>query len=581
VSQFATGGVHPEAGDVPDPPVAQTPIGEPLPPPGEDPRWFQRAVFYEVLIRGFFDQNDDGTGDLPGLIAKLDYLQWLGVDCLWLLPFYPSPLRDGGYDISDYFAVHPDYGTVDDLRHLLKSAHDRGIRVIADLVINHTSDQHPWFLESRQDRTNPKADWYVWNDDDQRWPEARVVFIDVEKSNWTYVPERDQYYWHRFYTHQPDLNYDNPEVADAMVDVMRFWLDLGLDGFRLDAVPFLFQRDGTTGENLPETHAFIRRVRAELDANYPGRILLAEANGWPADVADYFGKDDECHLCFNFPLMPRLFMAVRREQSYPITEILAQTPEAPGSSQWAIFLRNHDELTLEMVSEEERDYLFAEYAKDPRMKRHMGIGRRLAPLLDRDRRLSELLYYLLLTLPGSPVLYYGDEIQMGDNLYLGDRDSVRTPMQWTPDRNGGFSRADFAQLYLPPLMDPVYGFSAVNVEAQQRNPSSFLHWMRRILAVRREFSVLGRGELEVVASANPSVLAFVRFSPDSPERGPVNPVLCVHNLSRLAQPADLHVERWIGRQPIELLGRVAFPLIGAHPYSVTLAPYGSLCFELA
>ena len=360
------------------------------------------------------------------------------MDCLWLLPFYPSPLRDGGYDISDYYSVHPESGTVDDLQRLLEEAHARGIRVIADLVINHTSDQNPWFLESRQSRDNPKADWYVWNDDDQRWPEARVVFIDVERSNWAYDAQRDQYYWHRFYSHQPDLNYDNPEVADAMLNVVRYWLDLGLDGFRLDAVPFLFQKDGTAGENLPETHAFIRRVRKpSWRTHYPGRILLAEANGWPADVADYFGDDDECHLCFNFPLMPRLFMAVRREQSYPITEILAQTPEAPGSSQWAIFLRNHDELTLEMVTEEERDYLFSEYAKDPRMKRHMGIGRRLAPLLDRDRRLSELLFYLLFTLRGSPVLYYGDEIQMGDNLYLGDRDSVRTPMQWTPDRNGG------------------------------------------------------------------------------------------------------------------------------------------------
>ena len=553
----------------------------PLPDPADDPLWFQRAVFYEVFTRGFFDRNDDGVGDIPGLIAKLDYLEWLGVDCLWLLPFYPSPLRDGGYDISDYLSVHPESGTVDDVTVLLEEAHARGIRVIADLVINHTSSDHPWFVESRQSRDNPKADWYMWNDDDQRWPEARVVFIDVEKSNWTYEPLRDQYYWHRFYSHQPDLNFDNPEVCDAIIDVVRFWLDKGLDGFRLDAVPFLYQRDGTTGENLPETHAFIRRLRAEIDERYPGRILLAEANGWPADVADYFGKGDECHLCFNFPLMPRLFVAVRREQSYPITEILAQTPTPPDRCQWAIFLRNHDELTLEKVTEEERDYLFTEYARDPRMKRHMGIGRRLAPLLDRDRGLSELLFYLIFTLPGSPVLYYGDEIQMGDNLYLGDRDSVRTPMQWTPDRNGGFSRADFAQLYLPPLMDPVYGFQAINVEAQQRNPSSFLHWMRRILSVRREFPVFGTGELVVVPSANPSVLAFVRWAHDRPERGPVNPVLCVHNLSRLAQPADLHVERWIGRQPIELLGRVAFPLIGAHPYPATLAPYGSLCFELA
>ena len=541
----------------PEPPV---PSG-PLPSPAEDPLWFQRAVFYEVFIRGFFDGNDDGVGDIPGLIAKLDYLQWLGVDCLWLLPFYPSPLRDGGYDISDYTGVHPESGTVDDIRTLLTEAHARGIRVIADLVINHTSDQHPWFLESRSSRDNPKADWYVWNDDDQRWPEARVVFIDVERSNWAFDPDRGQYYWHRFYSHQPDLNYDNPDVADAMLEVVRFWLDLGLDGFRLDAVPYLYQRDGTAGENLPETHAFIKRVRSELDAEYPGRILLAEANGWPTDVADYFGDDDECHLCFNFPLMPRLFLAVRREQSYPITEILSQTPDAPSGAQWAIFLRNHDELTLEMVTQEERDFLFAEYAKDPRMKRHMGIGRRLAPLLDRDRRLSELLFSLLFTLRGSPVLYYGDEVQMGDNLYLGDRDSVRTPMQWSPDRNGGFSRADFAQLYLPPLMDPIYGFAAVNVEAQQRNPSSFLHWMRRMLAVRRQFPVFGTGTVQVVPSANPSVLAFVRSDRRAAATGrPVdNPVLCVHNLSRTAQPADLDVAEWAGRQPVELLGRVVFP----------------------
>ena len=554
----------------------------PLPPAGEDPLWFQRAVFYEVFIRGFFDGNDDGVGDIPGLIAKLDYLQWLGVDCLWLLPFYPSPLRDGGYDISDYYSVHPESGTVEDIRTLLTEAHARGIRVIADLVINHTSDQHPWFIESRQSKDNPKSDWYVWNDDDQRWPEARIVFIDAERSNWAHDADRGQYYWHRFYSHQPDLNYENPDVADAMLEVVRFWLDLGLDGFRLDAVPYLFQRDGTDGENLPETHDFIRRVRAELDANYPGRILLAEANGWPTDVADYFGDDDECHLCFNFPLMPRLFLAVRREQTYPITEILSQTPEAPAGAQWAIFLRNHDELTLEMVTEEERDFLFAEYAKDPRMKRHMGIGRRLAPLLDRDRRLSELLFSLLFTLKGSPVLYYGDEVQMGDNLYLGDRDSVRTPMQWSPDRNGGFSRADFAQLYLPPLMDPIYGFGAVNVEAQQRNPSSFLHWMRRMLAVRRQFPVFGTGTIQMVPSANPSVLAFVRADRREAEAGRdvTQPVLCVHNLSRTAQPANLDVGEWAGRQPVELLGRVVFPVIGTEPYPVTLSPYGSLSFEL-
>ncbi len=580
MSEPVSGAVPPgSVVDVPSPPVSATPIGEPLPPAEEDPRWFQRAVFYEVLIQGYYDENGDGTGDIPGLIAKLDYLQWLGVDCLWLLPFYPSPLRDGGYDISDYYSVHPDYGTVDDLKRLLAEAHRRGIRVIADLVINHTSDQHPWFLESQQDRTNPKADWYVWNDDDQRWPEARVVFVDVERSNWAYDPVRGQYYWHRFYGHQPDLNYENPEVQEAVLDVVRFWLDLGLDGFRLDAVPFLFQQDGTAGENLPATHAFIRRMRSELDKHYPGRILLAEANGWPADVADYFGDGDECHLCFHFPLMPRLFMAVRREQRYPITEILAQTPEAPDGAQWAIFLRNHDELTLEMVSDEDRDYLFAEYAKDPRMKRHMGIGRRLAPLLDRDRRLTELLNSLILSLPGSPVLYYGDEIQMGDNLYLGDRDSVRTPMQWTPDRNGGFSRADFAQLYLPPLMDPVYGFSAVNVEAQQRNPSSFLHWMKRMLEVRRQFSVFGTGAFEALPCANPSVLAFVRSAHDGDDEE-INPVLCIHNLSRFSQPAELYLGRWADRQPVELLGRVPFPVVGTSPYPVTLAPYGFQWYEL-
>ena len=588
-------------------------------------RWFQHAVFYEVLVRGFFDANGDGTGDLPGLRAKLDYLQWLGIDCLWLLPFYPSPLRDGGYDVSDFFNVHPDYGTLGDLVALLEDAHRRGIRVIADLVMNHTSDQHPWFLESRSSRTNPRADWYVWNDDDQRWPEARVVFTDAERSNWTWDDTRKQYYWHRFYSHQPDLNYDNPDVADAMLEVARFWLDLGLDGFRLDAVPYLFQRDGTAGEHLPETHAYIRRLRKHLDAEYPGRVVLAEANGWPADVADYFGTGDECHLCFHFPLMPRLFMAVRRGHRYPVTEILSQTPEIPEGCQWAIFLRNHDELTLEQVTDEERDYLISEYAKDPRMKRHMGIGRRLAPLLDGDRRLAELLYALLLSLPGSPVIYYGDEMLMGDNIYLGDRDSVRTPMQWSPDRNGGFSKADFAQLYLPPLMDSVYGYGAVNVEAQVRNPGSFLHWLRGMLVQRRSLPVLGVGRFEVLDCPNPSVLAYVRWGevadvsvdvaegPGPPAVMPVThggrggheapllqgrtvpadtvapgqapvrhqAVLCVHNLSRFAQPAQLDLAGWAGTRPVEVLGRVPFPPIGAEPYSVSLGPYGFMWFELA
>jgi maltose alpha-D-glucosyltransferase / alpha-amylase len=595
----------------------------------ENRRWFQHAVFYEVFLRGFYDSNNDGVGDIRGLHEKLDYLQWLGVDAVWLLPFYPSPMRDGGYDISDFFNVAPDYGTLADLTRLLDDAHRRGIRFVADLVMNHTSDAHPWFIESRSSHTNPKADWYVWNDDDQRWPEARVVFTDVERSNWTWDDTRQQYYWHRFYSHQPDLNYENPEVADTMIDMVRFWLEVGFDGFRLDAAPYLFQRDGTAGEHLPETHEFLKRLRKEIEASYPGRILLAEANGWPADVADYFGDGDECHLAFHFPLMPRIYMAVRKEQRYPVTEILSQTPEIPDGCQWAIFLRNHDELTLEQVTEEERDYLFGEYAKDPRMKRHMGIGRRLAPLLDGDRRLAELLYALLLSMPGSPVIYYGDELLMGDNIYLGDRDSVRTPMQWSPDRNGGFSKADFAALYLPPVMDPVYGADAVNVEAQCRNPGSFLHWLRGMLVQRRSLPVLGIGSLDQVACPDPSVLAYVRSGvvadlPQSADRAfselrlpspaipglvpptvpawgspvrrsvvPVEPgdreqlsgvrtqaVLCVHNLSRFAQPAPLSLAKWAGLTPVEVLGRVPFPVPTDEPYNITLAPYGFMWFEL-
>jgi maltose alpha-D-glucosyltransferase/alpha-amylase len=539
-----------------------------------DPRWYQRAVFYEVLVRGFFDSNGDGTGDLQGLIQKLDYLEWLGVDCIWLLPFYQSPLRDGGYDISDFFSVLPAYGDLADAVALVEEAHRRGIRVIADLVMNHTSDQHPWFQESRQSRTNPKADWYVWSDDDQRWSEARIIFVDTEKSNWTWDPVRGQYYWHRFFSHQPDLNYRNEEVQEAMLDVVRFWLDIGLDGFRLDAVPYLFEADGTNCENLPETHEYLKRLRKEVDAHYPNRVLLAEANQWPADVVQYFGDGDECHMCFHFPLMPRMFMAVRREQRYPITEILAQTPDIPEGCQWGIFLRNHDELTLEMVTDEERDYMYAEYAKDPRMRANIGIRRRLAPLIENDRRVAELLHALLLSLPGSPILYYGDEIMMGDNIYLGDRDGVRTPMQWTPDRNAGFSTADFARLYLPPLMDPVYGYQAVNVEAQMRDQSSFLHWIRRMLQVRKTHNdVFGLGSFEVLGAENPSVLAFVReYEGDT--------VLCVNNLSRFAQPVELHLGRFQGKTPVELLGRVPFPRIGELPYLLTLAPHGFLWFQL-
>jgi maltose alpha-D-glucosyltransferase/alpha-amylase len=555
--------------------------------PAADARWYKRAVFYEVLTRGFHDANGDGTGDFPGLIGKLDYLEWLGVDCLWLLPFYQSPLRDGGYDISDYWTVLPAYGDLGDAVHLVEEAHHRGIRVVADVVMNHTSDQHPWFQESRLDRVNPKADWYVWNDDDQRWSEARVIFTDTEHSNWTFDPRRGQYYWHRFFSHQPDLNYDNTEVREAMLSVVRYWLDIGLDGFRLDAVPYLYERDGTNGENLPETHDFLKQLRKEVDSTHPGKVLLAEANQWPADVVDYFGDNDECHMAFHFPLMPRMFMAVRRESRYPITEILAQTPEIPSGCQWGIFLRNHDELTLEMVTDDERDYMYSEYAKDPRMKVNIGIRRRMMPLLDNDRRIAELFHALLFSLPGSPIMYYGDEIGMGDNVYLGDRDSVRTPMQWSPDRNGGFSTADFAQLYLPPLMDPVYGFQAVNVEAEIRNPSSFLHWVRRMLQVRRQHPVFGTGRFATINVDNPSVLAYIRSDPermededDRPERMG-DTVLCVQNLSRLAQPVEMPLIEYEGRQPIELLGRVPFPSIGTLPYLLTLAPYGFLWFDLS
>ena len=539
-----------------------------------DERWFQRAVFYEVSVRSFFDANGDGTGDLQGLIEKLDYLSWLGVDCLWLLPFYSSPLRDGGYDIADFFTILPEYGKLGDAVRLMEEAHRRGIRIITDLVVNHTSDQHPWFQESRQSRDNPRADWYVWSDTDQKYADARIIFTDTERSNWAWDPNRQQYYWHRFFSHQPDLNYDNPEVQEAMLGIVRFWLNLGLDGFRLDAVPYLFEREGTNCENLPETHQFLRRLRKEVDAGYPGRVLLAEANQWPADVVEYFGPDgDECHMCFNFPLMPRMFMALRRAQRHPITEILAQTPEVPDGCQWGIFLRNHDELTLEMVTDEERDYMWNEYAKDPRMKLNIGIRRRLAPLVDNDRRVMELFHAMLFSLPGSPILYYGDEIGMGDNIFLGDRDGVRTPMQWSPDRNAGFSRADFAQLYSAPLMDPVYGFQALNVEGELRDPSSLLHWLQRMLQVRKRHPLFGIGSFEVLSAENPSVLAYVREWQD-------DVVLCVNNLSRFAQPVELSLQRFEGRTPIELLGRVPFPRIGELPYLLTLGAYGFYWFQI-
>jgi maltose alpha-D-glucosyltransferase / alpha-amylase len=538
-----------------------------------DPQWFKRAVFYEIHIRGFFDGNDDGAGDFRGLIDKLDYLQWLGIDCVWLLPMYASPLRDGGYDIADFFVIHPDYGTVEDFRAFVEAAHQRGIRVIADLVMNHTSNDHPWFQESRSSPDSPKRDWYVWSDVDDRYPEARVIFIDSEPSNWTWDPVAGQYYWHRFFSHQPDLNFDNPEVQEAMLNVLRFWLDLGIDGFRLDAVPYLYERDGTNGENLPETHEYLRRVRAEVDARYPDRVLLAEANQWPEDVVHYFGDGDECHMAFHFPVMPRMFMSLRREEAKPILEILDRTPSIPDNAQWGLFLRNHDELTLEMVTDEERDYMYSEYAKDPRMKLNLGIRRRLAPLLDNGRDEIELMHAILFSLPGAPVLYYGDEIGMGDNVYLGDRDGVRTPMQWTGDRNGGFSRADFAQLYLPPLMDPVYGFGAVNVEAQLRTPTSLLRWLHRFIALRKEHPVFGLGTYEPLKPENPRIFAHVRLYED-------DVILCVHNLARSAQAVELDLGEFEGWIPEEMLGRSRFPAIGELPYLLTLAPRGWFWFQL-
>jgi maltose alpha-D-glucosyltransferase/alpha-amylase len=541
----------------------------------EGSRWYQRAVFYEVAVRAFFDANDDGFGDLRGLTAKLDYLEWLGVDCLWLLPFYQSPLRDGGYDVSEFRSVLPEYGTLADLRELVDAVHERGMRIIADLVINHTSDQHPWFRESRQSRTNPKADWYVWEDHDQRWPEARIIFVDSERSNWTWDPQRRQYYWHRFFHHQPDLNFDSPEVAEAMLDVVRFWLDLGLDGFRLDAVPYLFERDGTTGENLEETHAYLKRLRKEVEASHPEAVLLAEANQRSPDLLAYFGSGDECHMCFHFPLMPRLFMAVCEERAEPVARILRETANLPEGCHWALFLRNHDELTLEMVTDDERALLNTTYASaTARMKCNVGIRRRLVPLLGNDRRLIELVYALLVSLPGSPVFYYGDEIGMGDNIYLDDRDGVRTPMQWTPERNGGFSRADFAQLYLPPLMDPVYGYQAVNVEAQQRDTGSLLHWVRRLLEVRRtRASLFGAGALELIDTDNPAVLAFVRTLGDEV-------VLCVNNLSRVPQPVELRLHGLEGWTPVEVLGGTPFGRITGPTFRLALGGHGVYWFDL-
>ena len=548
-----------------------------LPAPGTDPEWFKRAVFYEVLVRSFKDSDGDGVGDLRGLIEKLDFLEWLGVDCLWLPPFYPSPLRDGGYDVSDYKNVLPEFGTLEDFSRFVRLAHDRGMRVIVDFVMNHTSDQHAWFQSSREDPGGPYGDFYVWADDDTGYPDARIIFVDTETSNWTFDPVRRQYYWHRFFSHQPDLNYENPTVGEAVIDALRFWLDLGIDGFRLDAVPYLFEEEGTNCENLPQTHGFLKQLRKVIEDEYPDTVLLCEANQWPADVVEYFGDfgagGDECHMAFHFPVMPRIFMAVRRESRYPVSEIMAQTPVIPAGCQWGIFLRNHDELTLEMVTDDERDYMWAEYAKDPRMKANIGIRRRLAPLLENDTNQIELFTALLLSLPGSPVLYYGDEIGMGDNIWLGDRDGVRTPMQWTPDRNAGFSTGDPGRLTLPVVMDAVYGYQVTNVESQLTNTSSLLHWTRRMIEVRKQNPAFGLGDFTDLGGSNPSVLSYVRVFGD-------DIVVCVNNLSRFPQPVELDLRRFEGFQPIELMGGVRFPPIGELPYLLTLATHGFYWFRL-
>jgi maltose alpha-D-glucosyltransferase/alpha-amylase len=539
----------------------------------DDPLWYKDAIIYQLHVKAFADSSGDGIGDFIGLTRHLDYIASLGVTAIWLLPFYPSPLRDDGYDIADYTNVHADYGRRRDFRTFVREAHKRGLRVITELVVNHTSDQHPWFAESRASARNAKRDWYVWSDDDHRYPEARIIFTDTETSNWAWDQASQQYYWHRFFSHQPDLNYDNPQVVKAIMRVMRFWLDMGVDGLRLDAVPYLVERDGTICENLPETHEVLKRMREELDRRHGNRMLLAEANQWPPDVRPYFGDGDECHMAFHFPLMPRIWIALRKEDRTPIVEIMESTPAIPDDCQWALFLRNHDELTLEMVTDEERDYMWAEYASDRRARINLGIRRRLAPLVDNSRRRIELLNTLLLSMPGTPVVYYGDEIGMGDNVYLGDRNGVRTPMQWTGDRNAGFSSADAAALYSPVIVDPVYGYQAVNVEAQERIPGSLLHWMRRIIRVRRQYPVFGRGSLEFLHPGNTHVLAYLR------EHQGVT-VLCVVNLSRFSQYVELDLARWGGRVPVELVGRVRFPRIGELPYLLTFGPHSYYWFEL-
>jgi len=535
--------------------------------------WYKDAVMYQLHVRTFCDSNADGIGDFRGLTSKLDYLQELGINAIWVLPFYPSPLRDDGYDIADYTSVHPSYGTLQDFKDFLAAAHNRRIRVITEMVVNHTSDQHPWFQEARSSRENPKRDWYVWSDTDNRYQGVRIIFVDTEMSNWSWDPISKSYYWHRFFNHQPDLNYDNPAVREAMWKVMKFWLDIGVDGFRLDAVPYLIERDGTSCENLPETHEIIRDFRKRIDLAYPGKMLLAEANQWPADVRSYFGNGDEFHMAFHFPLMPRMFMAVKLEDRKPIIEILEQTPQIPENCQWCIFLRNHDELTLEMVTDIERDYMYDEYAVDKAMRINLGIRRRLAPMMENDRRRVELLTGMLLSMPGTPIIYYGDEIGMGDNVYLGDRNGVRTPMQWNGGWNAGFSAADPERLYSPLISNPVYGYQAINVDSQRRSAHSLLSWTKSVIQTRNAFRVFSRGSIEFLNPSNHRVLAYVR-------RLGEEKVLIVNNLSSSAQAVELNLQMYKRHIPIEMFGRNLFPRIGDLPYLLTLGPYQFYWFRL-
>ncbi len=540
----------------------------------QDPLWYRDAVLYEIRVGAFQDSDGDGIGDLRGLTTRLDYLQDLGVTALWLLPFYSSPFRDDGYDISDYTQIHPDSGTLDDFKVFLREAHRRGLRVVTELVLNHTSDQHPWFQRARRSPPGSRwRDYYVWSDTPDRYAGSRIIFKDFERSNWSFDPVAGAYYWHRFYSHQPDLNYESPDVRKAVFRFVDFWLGLGVDGLRLDAVPYLFEKEGTSCENLPETHAFLRELRSHVDRQFSGRMLLAEANQWPEDAAAYFGAGDECHMAFHFPVMPRLFMALHMEDRFPIVDILQQTPDLPDGCQWALFLRNHDELTLEMVTDEERDYMYRVYAHDTRARINLGIRRRLAPLLGNDRRRMELINALLFSLPGTPVVYYGDEIGMGDNFYLGDRNGVRTPMQWSPDRNAGFSVANPQRLYLPVIIDPEYHYESLNVESQRNNLHSLWNWMRRLIAMRKRYRAFGRGSITLLTPSNRKVLAFIRRFEDET-------ILVVANMSRFVEYVELDLAQWRGDVPVELFGGKPFPPIGDLPYLLTLGPHAFYWFSI-